>query len=149
MPPIPPPKSEIAAAQPGAPAVGAGSPRPNVPFGVNEIRLNARQWLAAIVLLGLVVLLTPWLWERLERFATGPDYRIPYDLSKDYWLYGRRVRQTAGPGHILRLAQERDVSRAEASAIMEEARAAVDRWPDFAGLAGVPDAKAGEIAGNI
>ena len=24
------------------------------------------------------------LWERIERFETGPDCRIAYDLSKDY-----------------------------------------------------------------
>ena len=38
-------------------------------------------------IVGLVVLLTPRLWKRVERFDTGPDYRIPYQLSKDYWLY--------------------------------------------------------------
>src|SRR5262249_47198297 len=36
-----------------------------------------------------------WLWKKVERFQTGPDYRIPYALSKDYWLYQRRLQQTA------------------------------------------------------
>jgi hypothetical protein len=36
---------------------------------------------------------TPWLWKRVERFDTGTDYRIPYALSKDYWLYKRRLEQ--------------------------------------------------------
>jgi hypothetical protein len=67
---------------------------PEVPFGVNEVRLNARQWLAAFVIVTVTILLTPWIWQLLERFETGPDYRIPYGLSKDYWLYGRRLRQT-------------------------------------------------------
>jgi hypothetical protein len=38
---------------------------------------------------------TPWLWKQIERFDTGPDYRIPYKLSKDYWLYERGLRRTS------------------------------------------------------
>jgi len=52
-----------------------------------------------------------------------------------------------GPDHFLRLARERDVSRAEASAIMDEVWTAVDRWPEFARQAGVeggPPWNAGE-----
>jgi hypothetical protein len=77
---------------PGAPSRPPPLP-PRVGFGVNELRLNGRQWLAAFALLGLVALLTPSVWERIERFETGPDYRLPYSLSKDYWLYARRLRQ--------------------------------------------------------
>jgi hypothetical protein len=72
-----------------------------VPFGVNEVRLTARQWAATFFIFGLVLLLTPRLWERIERFNTGPDYRIPYQLSKDYWLYGQRLRQVPGREHVL------------------------------------------------
>ena len=85
---------------PRGPASG-GKPSPAVPFGVNEIRLSAWQWLAVFILVGLVVGLTPRVWERVERFQTGPDYRIPYSLSKDYWLYGRRLRQAAAPDKVL------------------------------------------------
>ena len=74
---------------------------PKMVFGVNEIRLDARQWLAAFLLVGLVLLLTPWMWQRVERFETGPDYRIPYALSKDYWLYGRWLRQGVGSGKVV------------------------------------------------
>jgi len=76
---------------------------PGIPFGVNEVRLNARQWLAAAVVVGVVMVLVPWLWQYIERFDTGPDYRIPYQLSKDYWLYGRRQRQAVAPGKIILL----------------------------------------------
>src|SRR5438874_7163986 len=62
------------------------------PF-VNEMRLNARHWIVVFGILAIVTLLTPRLWMRLERFQTGPDYRIPYALSKDYWLYQRRLQQ--------------------------------------------------------
>jgi hypothetical protein len=58
---------------------------------VNEMRLNGRQCALALGIILLVVFLTPRLWKSVERFDTGPDYRIPYDLSKDYWLYDRRL----------------------------------------------------------
>jgi hypothetical protein len=79
----------------------AGAPGSDVPFGVNEVRLNARQWLVAVALLGLVMWLTPVLWAKIERFDTGPDYRIPYPLSKDYWLYARRLRQATNPQNVV------------------------------------------------
>ncbi len=65
------------------------------PFGANEQRLDLRQWLAAAGVVLLVLVLTPRLWERVERFEPGPDYRLPYALSEDYWLYARRLRQAA------------------------------------------------------
>ena len=83
-----------------APAVAAGK---EVPFGVNEVRLNLRQWMAAALLVAAVGFLTPQIWEKLERFDTGPDYRIPYDLSKDYWLYARRLRQVVGQNTVVLL----------------------------------------------
>lgn len=67
---------------------------PDPPF-VNEVRLNARHWVVVFGILLLVVTLTPPLWKKLERFDTGPDYRIPYVLSKDYWLYQRRLERIA------------------------------------------------------
>jgi hypothetical protein len=86
-------------------AMPAAAPRAPVdkavPFGVNEVRLSAGNWFATFIILGLVALLTPAVWKRLERFDTGPDYRIPYDLSKDYWLYERRLGQVLDPGKII------------------------------------------------
>lgn len=74
---------------------------PELPF-VNEVRLRARHWIVACGVILLVVMLTPWLWKKLERFDTGPDYRIPYTLSKDYWLYERRLQRIA-PTNIVAL----------------------------------------------
>jgi hypothetical protein len=65
---------------------------PDAPF-VNEVRLSARHWAVAFGIVLLAVTLTPPLWKKLERFDTGPDYRIPYALSKDYWLYERRLQR--------------------------------------------------------
>ena len=70
---------------------------------VNEMRLNARQCALALGIILLAVFLTPWLWKRVERFDTGPDYRIPYDLSKDYWLYQRRLEDKISPRSIVML----------------------------------------------
>jgi hypothetical protein len=63
--------------------------------------LNGRQWLATLAIVILVMLPTPRLWERIERYDTGPDYRIPYELGNDYWLYSRRLRQVSDPNQIV------------------------------------------------
>lgn len=39
--------------------------------------------------------------EKAERFETGPDYRIPYTLSKDYWLYERRLQELPATNAVL------------------------------------------------
>ncbi len=66
-----------------------------MPFGVNAMRLDAKHWLAALAILLGCFLGLPRIWKQIERFDTGPDYRIPYLLSKDYWLYQRRLEQIA------------------------------------------------------
>src|ERR1700749_470521 len=60
---------------------------------VNEMRLRARQWLLVAGIVVVIFALMPWIWKKFERFDTGPDYRIPYTLSKDYWLYERRLQE--------------------------------------------------------
>jgi hypothetical protein len=91
--------NESPSAKPEAPQ--PARPDTETPFGANEVRLNGRQWLAVFVIVLLVMLLTLRLWERIERYDTGPDYRIPYELSNDYWLYGRRLRQAADPDQVV------------------------------------------------
>jgi hypothetical protein len=70
---------------------------------VNEMRLNARQCAIAVVILMVLLFSIPRLWKAVERFDTGPDYRIPYDLSKDYWLYQRRLADKIDPRSIVML----------------------------------------------
>jgi len=61
----------------------------------NMVRLSVREW-AAVGLCALgFVLAAPKLWERYEAFQPGPDYRMPYDLSSDYWLYDRYTQVAA------------------------------------------------------
>jgi hypothetical protein len=70
---------------------------------VNAMRLNFRQCAWAVGILALLLYLTPGIWKLAERFETPPDYRIPYDLSKDYWLYQRRLEDKLDPRSIVML----------------------------------------------
>lgn len=63
-----------------------------VPYGSNCVRLSLTDWIVVAVILLAVFSLTPALWERAEKFEPSSDYRIPYDLSSDYWLYERYCR---------------------------------------------------------
>lgn len=85
---------------PKAEPTPAAVPGHEVPFGVNALRLDARQWLLALAILLGCFLGFPRIWKQVERFDTGPDYRIPYSLSKDYWLYQRRLEQIADPTKV-------------------------------------------------
>lgn len=67
-------------------------PKPDMIF-VNAVRLTAREWLLVFGVVLAFVVLAPWAWKKVERFPTGPDYRQPYALSKDYWLYERRLQE--------------------------------------------------------
>jgi hypothetical protein len=53
----------------------------------NGIRLNGRQWFGLGLLAVVLLALAPLLGRHTEKFALEPDYRIPHDLSNDYWLY--------------------------------------------------------------
>ena len=61
---------------------------------ISEMRLSLRQWAAAVAIVTLVAVATPRLWKHLERFQPGPDYRIPYQLSNDYWSFDWRLEKT-------------------------------------------------------
>ncbi len=65
------------------------------PFAAFAFRLNVREWTIVFIVVLIVILLTPVAWKKVERFETSPDYRIPYSLSKDYWLYNRRLSEVA------------------------------------------------------
>ncbi len=56
-----------------------------------------RHW--AIALAVVVVLLAglPCLGRLAERAPTDPDYRVPHELSEDYWYYAQRVRASEAP----------------------------------------------------
>jgi hypothetical protein len=64
---------------------------PDLALFSNSIRLNGRQWLGLGLFAVLLVVLAPIVWQQLEPFQLEPDYRMPHDLSNDYWLYERYV----------------------------------------------------------
>lgn len=67
----------------------------------NGQRLNGRQWIALSVYAAALVLGLPRLWPAVERFGPEPDYRVPYDLSNDYWHFDRIVRSAAERSEVL------------------------------------------------
>jgi hypothetical protein len=74
------------------------SPCPNteaVEFS-NSIRLTGRQWLCVGLFAVLLVVFAPRLWKSVEPFPLEADYRMPHDLSNDYWLYERYAELAAG-----------------------------------------------------
>ncbi len=73
------------------------------PFSSNVVRLSGRQWLAALGIFVLLLLLLPTLWCRVERLEPGPDYRIPFRLGNDYWLFSRLSRMEVGKKRVLLL----------------------------------------------
>jgi len=56
------------------------------------VRLSLREWLIVAIIFSAVFCLAPTLWERVEKFEPESDYRLPYELSSDYWLYERYCR---------------------------------------------------------
>jgi hypothetical protein len=61
----------------------------------NGILLSGREWvIVGLFALGLV-LLAPTLWKRYETFQPDADYRMPFDLNNDYWLYDRYAHLAA------------------------------------------------------
>jgi len=63
-----------------------------ISFSSNNIRLSGREWIIAVIVCSALLCLSPMLWGRLEKFDPGADYRLPYELGNDYWLYGRYCR---------------------------------------------------------
>jgi hypothetical protein len=62
------------------------------PFSSNNIRLSWREWVIAAIICLALFRFGPSLWGRIEKFAPGVDYRLPYTLGNDYWLYSRYCR---------------------------------------------------------
>ncbi len=71
---------------------------PAGPFSSNAVRLSIRECLGVVLLFGVAASLMGPAWARLEAFEPHGDYRIPYDLSEDYWLFDRFCREAAVPG---------------------------------------------------
>lgn len=72
-----------------------------VPFGANAVRLNLRQWCIAAVIILVMLVLLPVVWKWIEPFDPEPDYRVPFAVSNDYWVYNRLTAWTAAHDRLL------------------------------------------------
>src|SRR5438105_99074 len=61
----------------------------------NAIRLSGWEWVGVGLFAVLLIAAGPRLWKMFEKFDLEADYRIPKDLSNDYWLYDRYVELAA------------------------------------------------------
>ncbi|HEV3084451.1 MAG TPA: hypothetical protein VGY66_32110 [Gemmataceae bacterium] len=115
----------------------------------NAIQLSGRQWLGVGLLAMAMIVMAPTLWKQVEKFDPEPDYRMPYELSNDYWLYDRYSRLAAQRANVLLLGDSviwgQYVTRRETLSHCLNARAGRERFANL-GLNGAhPVALAGLI----
>jgi hypothetical protein len=68
---------------------------PQEPTTSNAFRLTGRQWMGLLVFAAALYVLSPVAWQRVEKLEMGHDYRIPFELNSDYWLWSRVAAQAA------------------------------------------------------
>ena len=66
---------------------------PQLTYGATAFRLGWREWLVVLGIVGLTSWLVPVVWPNIEKFKPDSEYRVPYELSRDYWLYEQRLKQ--------------------------------------------------------
>ncbi len=144
---------------PTAAAPGNASPPGDALRPSNAMRLTGRQLAGLALFAAAIVLLVPPAWKRLEPLDTGPDYRIPYALSNDYWLFERLARDAAGRHDVLLLGDSvvwgQYVRREQTLSHHLHAQAGAERFANLgvdgmhpAALAGLVAHYAGGIAGK-
>ena len=72
-----------------------------VPFGANSLRLSTLEWLITIAIVSTILIAAPLVWKRSVPFTARPDFRVPYDLSDDYWIYSRLSQSVKKQQEIL------------------------------------------------
>lgn len=63
--------------------------KPSFTFSSNSIRLSYVSWICIFIVLLITISLLPIIWRGLEDFNPSDDYRLPYELSYDYWMFSR------------------------------------------------------------
>ncbi len=59
----------------------------------NTMQLSARQWFGLAAFVVVFTFALPVIWPYFEKIHFDADYRIPFELSNDYWLYDRLTRE--------------------------------------------------------
>ena len=62
---------------------------------------TTKEWIIVAALVTGLCLGIPSVWQRIEALPPGRDYRIPYELSNDYWLYSRHCHHVCEQGKTL------------------------------------------------
>lgn len=86
---------------PGVQSEGREAVLHSTSFASNAIHLSPREWAVAIAIVLAVLLATPAVWKQIVRFEPQADFRVPYDLSNDYWTYERFVDTAIGRDQTL------------------------------------------------
>jgi hypothetical protein len=82
-------------------------PAPRHAFGADaqypppEVPLTVRQWVLVAAIVAAALGLGPWGAWRVEGFRPPGDYRIPYELADDYWLFAGLAREDGSRGRTL------------------------------------------------
>jgi len=63
-----------------------------VAFSSNCVRLAGYDLIFVSIVALVIFCFGPGFWQRLEKFEPESDFRLPYELSNDYWLYSRYCR---------------------------------------------------------
>ncbi|MCP4263364.1 MAG: hypothetical protein GY774_38540 [Planctomycetes bacterium] len=61
----------------------------DVAFSSNCVRLSGYELILVCIVASVLFCFGPGLWQRIEKFEPAPDFRLPYELSNDYWLFSR------------------------------------------------------------
>ena len=61
----------------------------NFVFSANHERLDWQLWAIVLVILAGASVLMAGIWRKLETFDPAEDFRVPYQLSEDYWVLRR------------------------------------------------------------
>ena len=64
-----------------------------VAFSSNSVRLSGYELIFVSIVASFLFYFGPGLWQWIEKFEPESDFRLPYELSSDYWLYSRYCRK--------------------------------------------------------
>jgi len=87
--------------QPDTPNETAEPARPSDRPSSADMRLSTREWIAVLAIVMPVLIFLPMIWESSETFQPQADYRVPFKLSDDYWVYRRRAEAAAAEDGVL------------------------------------------------
>ena len=85
---------------------------------------------------------------RDRKWQVGPAYDLTFSSARQQPERGLAIlgeRRAPGVEHLLRLAENEGLARREAEGLVEQVRASVARWREFADQAQVPALKAAEV----